>query len=195
MRQIINVLLFFIAVLLGYWLYASIKEPIAFKAEKEKRKDAVVSVLKKIQTAQDIYRSVTGKYANNFDTLTSVIMTQNIALEKLEQDPSDPTNQDKFIRTIILKPAKDSLFTLFGGPVNLDSLRFIPFTEGKTFEIAADTIRQQNSLVQVVQVGTKYKEFMGEFANPKYKKYDAFYEPEKELKFGDMNSPNTNGNW
>lgn len=195
MRQIINVLLFFIAVLLGYWLYASIKEPIAFKAEKEKRKDAVVSVLKKIQTAQDIYRSVTGKYAHNFDTLTSVIMNDSIALEKLEQDPTDPTNQDKFIRTIILKPAKDSLFKLYGGPVNLDSLRFIPFTEGKTFEIAADTIRQQNSLVQVVQVGTKYKEFMGEFANPKYKKYDAFYEPEKELKFGDMNSPNTNGNW
>ena len=44
-------------------------------------------------------------------------------------------------------------------------------------------------------VGIRNFDFMGEFADPKYKKYDAYYDPEKALKFGDMNSPNTNGNW
>lgn len=188
-------MLVLIAVILGYWLYKSIQDPIEFQAEKEKRKDAVISVLKKIQTAQDMYRTIRGSYAGSFDTLSKVLMSSQITLEKLEADPSDPTNQDKFIRTIIKKPAKDSLFNILGGVVNLDSLRYIPYGEGKTFSIEADTIIQQSQKVYVVEVGTKYKDFMGEFASPRYKKYDAMYDPEKSLKFGDLNSANTSGNW
>jgi hypothetical protein len=195
MRRIVNVVLVLIALILGIWLFKSIQDPIEFQAEKEKRKEAVVSVLKKIQTAQDMYRNIVGSYAGSFDTLSKVLMTSEITLEKLEADPTDPTNQDKFIRTIIKKPAKDSLFHLLGGVINLDSLRYIPYGEGKTFSIEADTIVQQSQKVYVVEVGTKYKDFMGEFASPRYKKYDALYDPEKSLKFGDLNSANTSGNW
>lgn len=195
MRSVINVVLVLLAVVFAYWLYSSIREPIAFKAEKEKRKDAVIDVLKKLQVAQDIHRLVTGKYAGNFDSLANVIRNGQIENVKLEADPSDPTNQDKFIRSVSYRPAQDSLNNLLGGRVNVDSLRYIPYGEGKIFDIAADTLRYQNTLVQVVQVGTRYKDFMGQFADPRYKKYDAFYDPDKQLKFGDMNSPNTNGNW
>jgi acyl-CoA synthetase (AMP-forming)/AMP-acid ligase II len=195
MRKIINIALILTTFVLLYWLYASIQDPIQFHQERDKRKDDVVKVLKKIQIAQDIYRMVTGRYADNFDTLAQVLNTGVIEIAKLEADPTDPTNQDKFIKTVSFKPAKDSLFSLLGGAMNLDSLRYIPFTAGKTFDIDADTLTHQNNLVNVVQVGTRYKEFMGEYASNKYKKYDKFYDPEKLLKFGDMNSPNTNGNW
>lgn len=195
MRRIINVFLVLVAVFLGFWLYKSIQDPIAFQEQKAKRKDAVVQVLKKIQAAQEMYRNIKGSYAPSFDSLTRVINTESVILEKLEADPTDPTNEDKFIRTIIKKPAKDSLFQLLGGPVNLDSLRFIPYGEGKLFSIEADTITQQNAKVFVVEVGAKYKDFMGEYASPKYKKYDALYDPEKRIKFGDMNSASTAGNW
>lgn len=195
MRKVINLALILITLVLTYWLYTSIKEPIAFHSERDKRKDAVIASLKNIQIAQDVYRMVTGNFANNFDSLSSVLKNREIEIAKLESDPSDPTNQDKFIKTVSYKSAKDSLFSMLGKQINIDSLRFIPYTDGKTFEIDADTLTHQGSLVNVVQVGTKYKEFMGEFANPSYKKYDKFYDPEKMIKFGDMNSPNTNGNW
>jgi hypothetical protein len=195
MQKIINIVLILLTVVFAYWLYASIREPIAFHEELDKRKDAVIKSLKKIQIAQDVYRMVTGKYANNFDTLTSGISNGRIEIVKLEADPTDPSNQDKFIKTISYRAAKDSLFSLLGGPINLDSLRYIPFTVGKTYEIDADTLTHQNNLVNVVQVGTRYKEFMGPFASPNYKKYDKYYDPDKLIKFGDMNSPNTNGNW
>jgi acyl-CoA synthetase (AMP-forming)/AMP-acid ligase II len=195
MRKVINIALILITFVLLYWLYASIQDPINFHSERDKRKDDVVKVLKRIQIAQDIYRMVTGRYADNFDTLSQVINTGMIEIAKLEADPTDPSNQDKFIKTVSYKAAKDSLFSLLGGTINLDSLKFIPYTAGKTFDIDADTLTHQNNLVNVVQVGTRYKEFMGEYASPKYKKYDKFYDPEKLLKFGDMNSPNTNGNW
>ncbi|HMT54418.1 MAG TPA: hypothetical protein PKD16_11550 [Saprospiraceae bacterium] len=195
MRKVINLVLILITLILTYWLYSSIREPIAFHAERDKRKDAVVAVLKKIQVAQDVYRMVTGKYAANFDSLSSVLNNGKIEVAKLEADPTDPTNQDKFVKTVSYTPAKDSLFSILNQSINVDSLRYIPFTNGKIFEIDADTLTHQGSLVNVVKVGTKYKEFMGEFANPTYKKYDKFYDPEKMIQFGDMNSPNTNGNW
>ncbi len=195
MRKVINLVLILITVILAYWLYASVREPIAFAAEKDRRKDEVIKVLKKLQITQDVHRMVTGKYASNFDSLSKVISTGKIEIVKLESDPSDPTNQDKFIRTVSYKSAKDSLFSLLGGMISVDSLRYVPFGEGKTFTIDADTMTYQSTLVNVLEVGTKWEVFMGEYKDPKYKKYDAYYDPSKTLKFGDMNTPNTNGNW
>ncbi len=195
MRTGINILLILITAFLVYLLINSVREPISFSSELDRRKDAVIAKLKKIQTAQDVYRMVTGKYANNFDSLSSALNSGKIKIEKLDADPTDPTNQDKFIKTVSFREAKDSLYSLVGSPFNLDSLRYVPFGEGKTFSIDADTLTHQNNLVNVVEVGIKYKDFMGKFADEKYKKYDKFYDPEKLLKFGDMNSPNTNGNW
>lgn len=194
MTKVINIALILVTIVLTYWLYASIKEPIAFNSELEKRKLAVIAHLKKIQIAQDIFRMASGKYANNFDTLTSVLENGKIELIKLEADPSDPTNQDKFVKSVSFVFARDTIKSLLGD-INISDLRYIPFTDKKVFDIDADTLTHQNNLVNVVQVGTKYKDFMGVFADPKYKKYAKFYDPEKVLKFGDMNSPNTNGNW
>ena len=36
---------------------------------------------------------------------------------------------------------------------------------------------------------------MGPFGDAKYKKYDKYFDPEKMLKFGDLTTPNLNGNW
>jgi hypothetical protein len=195
MSKIINIVLVLITLVLAYWLYSSIKDPIEFNQELEKRKFEVIAKLKKIQTAQDIYRAVTGKYAKSFDDLTSQIQNGKIEVVKLENDPSDPTNQDKFVKTFTYVAAKDSIRSLLGD-MDLNELRYVPYTDGKIqFSINADTLTHQNNLVNVVEVGTKYKDFMGEFGDPKYKKYDKYYDPEKILKFGDMTSPNTNGNW
>ena len=106
MRKVINLVLILITLILTYWLYSSIREPIAFHAERDKRKDAVVAVLKKIQVAQDVYRMVTGKYAANFDSLSSVLKNGKIEVAKLEADPTDPTNQDKFVKTVSYTPSK-----------------------------------------------------------------------------------------
>ena len=77
----------------------------------------------------------------------------------------------------------------------LDSLGIVPFSGGKTFQIAADTITYQQTLVNVLEVKTLKADFMGPFASKKYARYDANYDPNSYLKFGDMNAPNLTGNW
>jgi hypothetical protein len=78
---------------------------------------------------------------------------------------------------------------------DLTDLPSIPFGEGKSFTIEADTITYQSTLVNVCEVGTRWKDFMGEYASVKFSKYDNSYDPNKRMKFGDMNAPNLSGNW
>jgi len=178
--------------LLAYMLYSSIKEPIAFGEAKDYRKGKVVNKLETIRKAQEIYRSITGEFASSFDELSNTLTNDSIPFEKIIGDPDDPTNADKFERFITYSLAIDTIRAL---GINLDSLRYIPFSGGKSFEIAADTIEYQKTTVSVVEVGTKWKNFMGKYADPKYGKYDSRYDPNKTIKFGDMLKPIISGNW
>lgn len=193
MKTIVSIVLALIVALLAYTLYLNIKEPIAFQAEKDMRKDKVVTKLKDIRTAQEVYRLVTGKFANSFDTLSQVIKTDSIKIVTIFGDKDDQNSTEEFREVISYKSAMDSLRNL--GDFNLDSLRYVPFTGGETFSIAADTMTYQSTLVNIVEVGTRWKSFMGKYASPKYSKYDNSYDPNKLLKFGDMNAPNLAGNW
>ena len=192
MRYVVNAVLLVAIVLLAYMLVNSIKEPIAFGEAKEYRKNKVVNKLETIRKAQEIYRYIKGEFAPSFEELASVLKTDSIPFEKIIGDPDDPTNADKFERFVTYSPAIDSIRAL---GIQLDSLKFIPFGNGKTFDIAADTIEYQKTMVSVVEVGTKWKNFMGKFADPKYGKYDSRYDPNKTIKFGDMLKPNISGNW
>ncbi len=193
MKTLISLVLGILVVFLAYVLYLNIKEPIAFQEEKNLRKDAVVTKLKDIRTAQEIYKAVTGGYAPTFDTLAQVIKSDSIRIVTIFGDKDDKKSTEEFREVITYKSAMDSLRNKSN--INLDSLRYVPFTDGMTFNIDADTMTYQSTLVNIVEVGTRWKNFMGKYASPNYSKYDNSYDPNKMLKFGDMNAPNLAGNW
>jgi len=190
MRWIISLILSALIAFLIYSLYISIKEPISFQAEKTTRKDKVTAKLEEIRSCQEIYRDITGQFAHNFDTLVYVLTNDSIPFVNIEGDPDDPNSN--FTKTTTYSMAIDSIR---GMGVNLDSLKYVPYSAGKEFAIQADTITYQQTNVPVVEVGTRWIEFMGEFASPKYQKYDNLYDPSAMLKFGDMQKPSLSGNW
>ena len=190
MRILLNALLILGIAGLAYLLFYNVKEPIAFQAEKSMREGRVVDRLKDIRTSQEIYKAITGAYASNFDTLNFVLTTMDIPQFKVIGNPDDP-NAEFTIDTIYFS-TKDTLKAL---KINLDSIRYVPFTKGVVFDIDADTLTYQQTLVNVVEVGTQRTNFMGKFGSVKYKKYDKSYEPNSLLKFGNMNSPSLSGNW
>lgn len=194
MKIVINLLLVGLIGLLGYLLYANIKEPIEFQKVKKVRERAVVAKLMTIRQAQEYYRTIKGSFSNNFDTLAYVLSTDDFMIINVQGDPDDP-NFDISLITYDTSyfPAIDSMSAL---GINLDSLRFVPFApKGTEFDIQADTIEYQKTMVHVVEVGVIRKEFMGEYGDERFKKYDSRYKPNQRLKFGDMNTPNTAGNW
>ena len=192
MRLIINLVLIALVAALAYLLFDSIREPIQFKDAKDLRKSIVVAKLKQIRTAQEMYRGVTGEFAPTFDTLAEVLKTGKFALISVYGDPDDPTFTGEIQYDTTYTPAIDSVRAI---GMNLDSLRFIPLTDGMEFDIAADTMTYQSTLVQVVEVGTQIKNYMGEYADPRFARYDNSYDPSRTIKFGDMNKPNLSGSW
>ncbi|TVR81770.1 MAG: hypothetical protein EA409_06405 [Saprospirales bacterium] len=191
MKIAINVVLVLIIVGLVYLLIDSIQEPIEFQAEKERRSRVVIDQLRDIREAQRMFRDIRGVFSNDFDTLIHVLKTDSFNRIALIGDPDDPTG-DGFIRDTTRISAIDSIRAI---GLDLDNLPFVPFTEGVRFYINADTITYQQTLTAVVEVGVKWKEFMGPYADPSYRKYDYRYNPEGVLRFGSMNNPNLSGNW
>jgi hypothetical protein len=198
MRLIINLILIVVVGLLGYLLFFGIKEPIAFGDAKKERLAAVTDRLKQVRFAQEFYRDITGQFANSFDSLKYVLETDSFTLVKIIGNPDDPNGE--FTRIETKKSAKDSLAFLYNNPdhkvkIVLDSLPFVPFGGGAKFSIQADTLTYQKTLVNVTEVGTQWKTFMGIYADAKYQRYDNLYFPENMVKFGDMSGPNLGGNW
>lgn len=198
MRLIINLILIAVVGLLGYLLFFGIKEPIAFGDAKKERLAAVTDRLKQVRFAQEFYRDITGKFAGSFDSLQHVLRTDSFTLVKIIGNPDDPNSE--FTRIETKKSAIDSITQLYNDPehkvkIVLDSLPFVPYSGGARFTIQADTLTYQKTLVNVTEVSTYWKTFMGPYADEKYQRYDNLYFPENMIKFGDMSGPNLGGNW
>lgn len=195
MRLVLNVILLLIAAALAYMLYMSIEEPIAFDAEKDRRQGIVVQKLELIRDAQEMYRDINGTFAPNFDTLVEVLSTGRFTRIAVIGDPDDPNFTGVITYDTSYTNAIDSVRAL---GMDLKTLKYVPVfkdTEQTTFQIAADTIEYQSTMVAVVEVGTPYSSFMGKYADQRFAKYDQNYSPRKIIKFGDLNKPNLSGNW
>ncbi len=193
MKYLLNLLIVAAVIFLGYLLYSNINEPIKFRNELTKRKNVVTDKLQDIRAAQEIYRQIKGDFASSFEELSAVLTNDSIPFRQLLADPSDPENPDKFITNIIQYSALDSIRKL---GIDLDNLAFVPYTNKSTqFDIQADTMTYQQTLVPVVEVMTRWKEFMGDYSDPRFSMYEKNYQPDAKIGFGSMSSPNLEGNW
>jgi len=192
MKLVLNLIIFLAIAALAYLLYYNIKEPIDFREEKDARLQAVGEKLSEIRTCQEIYRDITGKFANSFDSLAYVLNNDSIPFEQVFEDPEFPGDESKFIYKTIYSSAKDSIRNM---GIDLATLASVPYGEGAKFTIAADTMTYQKTLVSVTETSTRFKEFMGKYASPRYAKFDNTYDPNKMVKFGDMSKPVLTGNW
>lgn len=192
MKLVINLVLAVVIIGLLYVLIQSIREPIAFKAERNRREQAVIAKLMEIRKAQEAFRDITGEFAGSFDTLKDVLTNGRFMIVQVFGDPDDPNFTGEIEYDTMYTPAIDSIRAM---GINLDSLRYVPFGGGVAFDIAADTITYQSTVVNVVEVGVPRKVFMGRYADPRYAKYDRSYDPNSVIKFGNMSAPNLSGNW
>lgn len=74
----IQILLFFVAVVLTYFIYQSIQRPIDFKKAKEDRYTATVERLKDIRKAQIAYKEVYRQFTGSWDTLINFVANDSV---------------------------------------------------------------------------------------------------------------------
>ena len=210
-KLIIQAVLAVLIVILGYCIYESIMQPIRFQKLADWRYQRTKQSLINIRDAQVAYKSTYGKYTNNFDTLQAFVKEGELKIVKAIGNIPDSffnkyprkVAEMKAIEAGIVKrdtviiPCYDSLCK---GKYELDSLRYVPLTGGKVFEMDTASIETASKIIvpvfeakahnDVYMLGLDRQEIVNKTdEQEKNSKYPG-------LKVGSLTEINNNaGNW
>jgi hypothetical protein len=195
--NIIKVVLGIIIIILAYLLYESILEPLRFDKALRARESVVISRLIDLRNSEQLYKQLNGKYMANFDTLLTFLRTSDIPIVKKVADPNDTTFTKTIIDTVGFVKVADSLFGK-RPKFSLDSLQYIPFTNGQKFDIQSGTIERGGVVVPVFEISAKYEVFLKGLDRQlviNHIKSQKDLNRFAGLKVGSMEEPSTDGNW
>ncbi len=208
MKKVLQILLVFVIVGLGYLVYDSINQPIKFQEQQEKRQTAVVNRLKLIREAQVAYKGRYDKYTGSFDTLINFVKSDFFKITKNEGSLSDSllnagmTEKEAIAQGIIkrdtvLVSVKDSLCK----NLDPDSLRFVPFSVDKEeFFLGATQLTSSSGLIiPVFEASVTNKVYLKGLDNQERINMDDLAKNLGRfpgLKVGSLEEANNNaGNW
>ena len=158
MKSILQIVLWIVCVVLGYMIYKSVTGPIEFNKVKEERFSQVISKLKDIRNSQEAYKTVNGRYANDFNSLITFVdtgkyvITQQRDSSYMEFDKAygiDMLRELRKIDTLGFVPVKDSLFK---NDDRYKSMMNVPFAQnGEKFEMKSAIVDKGGYKVPVFE--------------------------------------------
>jgi hypothetical protein len=209
MNNLFKALLIVAAVVLAWMTYDSVTTPIEFNKERFARELQVVSRLVDIRTAETEYRNLNGDYTASLDTLINWIKTTDAKIVLKEGVLTDKQLEEGMTEKEAVKLGlikRDTTYvpmaeSLYGKNYPVDSLRYIPFSNGQEFELAkAEVVTGSAGIkVKVMCAKAPYTSYLSDLdkqelinlieTTEKLEKYPG-------LKFGDVEEANNNaGNW
>lgn len=186
-RLILSVVLGLLIAVLAFMDYNSIKVPIEFQAEKERRYAHVVQRLKDIRTAQLAHKAIYQRYLGNTDSLVAFVKNDSIPFIKAIGEVPDTLTEEEAIRRGLVSrdtnyvSVKDSLFGNTEDRIHSflpDSFVIVPFSGGTPFKLEAGMIERSGVDVAVFQATDPVP-----------------FDSRDPMQVGSMTDPKTNGNW
>ncbi len=206
MKTILQIILWIVCIGLGYLIYRSVTGPIEFQKVKEERFAKVISTLKDIRDSQVAYRTVNGRYANDFKSLIAFVdtgqytITQRRDSSYMEFDKVygiDLLKEITIIDTLGFVAIKDSLFR--------DSDRYktmmnVPNAQGgEQFAIKSDVIQKGGYSAPVFEAKVSKDVVLYDQPQDLRDRENAQISVEEvngsEIKVGSLTDVSTNGNW
>ena len=181
------------SVTFAYLNYDSVQNKLEFIAEQEKREDKVVQRLMDIRKAQVSFKKLYGEYAGSFDALITHVKNDSMPVVKAIGFVPDSLTEAKAVELGIV--TRDTLLisvrdTLFPTDYFVDSLRYVPFSDGQEFELQAGEIEKNKLLVKVFQAFASNDKILNGMNLS-----EEFVDLDDGLMVGSMTDPHTRGNW
>ncbi|WP_405383157.1 hypothetical protein [Maribacter sp. LLG6340-A2] len=206
MKTIIQIVLWVGCIALGYLIYNSITGPIKFKEVKQERFSQVVAKLKDIRNSQEAYKTVNGKYANDFNSLIRFIDTGKYVITQqrdssfMEFDKTyqiDMLKEVKIIDTLGFVSVKDSLFKKDTRYKNLMEVPTAP--NGEKFEMKAGYVEKSGYKAPVFEVKVDKDVVLYDQPKDLLAREKAAISVEEvngpSIKVGSLDEVSTTGNW
>ncbi|WP_297795080.1 hypothetical protein [uncultured Eudoraea sp.] len=206
MRTILQIVLWIICIGLGYLIYRSVTGPIEFKKVKEERFSKVISNLKDIRNSQEAFRTVNGKFANDFKSLIAFVDTGKYTITQ-QRDSSymefdkvygiDLLREVTIIDTLGFVSVRDSLFK---GDDRYKSMMNVPYAQGgETFEMKSDIVDKGGYKAPVFEAKVKKDVILYDQPKDLLTRENAQISVEEvngpEIRVGSLTDVSTNGNW
>lgn len=209
LRPVLMILLWVGIIFLGYKTFMSVYENILFDQEKEKRYTKVIRSLEDIRDAQLAHRTVTGKFAGNWDNLIKFIDTAQFTLtQRRDSSVVDEELTARYggvetfkdiviIDTLGYKPVKDSIFK---GSDRYKTMMNVPVgQEGAKFKLEAGYINQNNIDIPVFEASVKKEVILNDQPEKLVFEENQVVSVEgvngDAIKVGSMDEVKTVGNW
>lgn len=223
-KKIVSVLLLFVIAGLVYACIKSIMEPINFNKQKAYRETVGIQRMKDVRTLQEAFKSVSGHFTASADSLVDfykngkmeVIMQigsndDSLAVattEKLKKSRRGITPEQMYelykkgehlVFSISSKvDVKDTLFNT-RNDFNIDSLKYIPFSQGDTIQMESVIKEVSGVKVPLFEARRPYKSLLKGLDNQLRINLDADRKAMNRyegLQVGSVSAPNNNaGNW
>ncbi|MBR5166460.1 MAG: hypothetical protein IKZ99_04520 [Salinivirgaceae bacterium] len=153
MKATIQVLLGLLIVYLFYVTVQSVNEPITFQKEQQKRYAETIQRLKDIRKAEGAFKEMNGDYTASFDTLIDFVKNGQIAVvRKIGEIPEELlgqiTEKEAIAKGMIIRDTTKIavIDTLFPKNYQIDSLRYIPYAQGREFTLKKGVIETASKL-------------------------------------------------
>jgi hypothetical protein len=206
MKTIFQIILWIACIVLGYLIYRSVTGPIEFKKIKQERFNKVISVLKDIRNSQEAYKTVNGKFANDFNSLIAFVdtgkytITQQRDSSYMEFDKTygiDLLQEITIIDTLGFIAIKDSLFK---GDTRYKTMMNVPYAQNnETFEMKAAIIEKSGYKAPVFEAKVKKDIILYDQPKDLLARENVQISVEEvngtEIKVGSLTEVSTNGNW
>jgi|SRR5690554_1572358 len=206
MKIALQIFLWLVSIVLGYMIYNSVNGPIEFKKIKQERYAKVIANLKDIRNAQEAYKTVNGRYANDFNTLVSFIdtgkyvITQQRDSSYLEYDKHfgiDMLKEVKIVDTLGLVPVKDSLFKKDD---RYKTMMNVPYAaNGEKFEMKSAILEKGSYKAPVFEAKVSKKVVLHDQPATEVARENTQINVDEvngsEIKVGSLTEVSTSGNW
>ena len=205
--KIIQIALGVVIVVLAVALYNSIMKPVRFDNEYILRRDAVVVKLKEIRNLQEVYKMTYGHYANDIDSLVLGLQEGSLpVVKKYGNVPDEMTEAEALQKGIIRRD------TVYMNPLEkmreegktamtdaqLAKLKYVPYTDNKTFEMRSRFVEKSGFDVPVFEVSVHLSVLLADLDQQDVNNKIAELKQANKFpgwKVGDFNEPITDGNF
>ncbi len=194
MKTAIQIVLVIVIVVLGYLVYDSIMEPVRFSQEVEKRESTIIQRLKDIREVQRAHRSRYQRFTADLDSLVDFYKLDSLALVRAIGSVPDTLTEQEAVnmgivqRDTIWQAARDSLLQHARYPI--DTLPYVPFSDGERFQMDAGTIERGLVDLPVFEASADRHVYMSDIED-----WRVYYTREEGLKVGSMQESILDGNW
>lgn len=207
MKIVIQIVLWVVIGVLGYFTYHAVYGPVEFNKIRDERYVDVVEKMKDIRDVQLAHREIIGNYEDNFPDLIKFIDTAQYVItqrrdttyldeEYLKTYGVDQYIEDFVIDTLGFASVRDSIF---GSSDRYKNLMYIPHTDKKEFEIDAGILKDEKTKTPVFEVKASKDIILADqprdlvIQEKQTKSVDGV--DGAYIQVGSMKQPKTNGNW